>query len=71
MQRSFSRNPMRVLYECGYGYRKCSAYRCMGFPENERCNQDPDCNPGLYCDANKRCVAVKSQDDPCDSVGSA
>ena len=41
-------DPQRALYECGYGYRSCSAFRCLGFLENERCSVHQDCNPGLY-----------------------
>ena len=54
-------DPQRSLYEWGYGYRSCSAYRCLGFLENERCGVDQDCNPGLYCDSSlKTCQQIKA-----------
>jgi len=59
-------DPQRALYECGYGYRACSAHRCLGFLENERWSQHEDCNPGLYWDSTlKTCQTIKALDNQC------
>ena len=59
-------DPQRALYECGYGYRSCSAFRCLGFLENERCAKHADCNPGLYWDKTLGiCKIIKELDNQC------
>ncbi|CAI2372383.1 unnamed protein product [Moneuplotes crassus] len=59
-------DPQRALYECGYGYRSCSAFRCLGFLENERCARHEDCNPGLFCDTTlNTCQKIKDLDNQC------
>ena len=44
-------DPKRAIYECAYGYRSCSAYRWIGFLQNEVCQMHEDWNPGLYWDS--------------------
>jgi hypothetical protein len=59
-------DPHAALYECIYGYRSCSAYRCLGFLSNERCQLHQDCNPGLYCDSILgTCQTIKDLDNQC------
>ncbi len=59
-------DPRRIFYECGYGYRVCSAFRCLGFLEGEKCSQSADCNPGLYCHTStKICTKLDSSGSSC------
>jgi len=61
-------DPKRAFYECGYGYKVCSAFRWIGFLQNEICTMHEDCNPGLYWDSStSTCQKVKDLGIQCKS----
>lgn len=60
----------RAFYECGFGYRKCIAMRCVGNLIGESCQYSADCNPHQYCEpSNSTCMPAVGSGGTCTSHG--